>query len=167
MAKEPIPSKEFQIPLNHFFLSAGKTLIYQVVSGMSCRLYWQDFDDPDLSEGAKNYMNWGVTEDLRLVAPTAWKTESAWYEKPGKGWVRDGANFPSYQVRYCEVLHGNVVISESITDITVRWKPIFSATIEPLIAFQNLAKDYFSISPVRPDLLDLNKYETNLRRIAA
>ena len=167
MAKEPIPTAEYLVPLNHYFLSAGKSIIYQVVSGVMCRIYWQRYDDSDLSDSARNYMNWVITPDLELEAITPWKTESAWYpytKKDGsEGWKRDGANFPSYQVRivYC---FDNTVMYGKITDITIRHKPIQAAELSTLFEIQKMACSHYQNTPIRPSLLS-QEFEPQIRRM--
>lgn len=160
MAKEPIPTAEYLVPLNWYFLSEGKTIIYQVKSGAMCRIYWQDYDDPDLSESAKKYLHWIITPELKLQAITPWKTESAWYDTgdPVKGWRRDGANFPSYVV--------SIHDCEKEAYITLRWKPIISQDVKPLLEIAKMAKAHYQNTPTRPDLLPI-QYLANLERIAA
>lgn len=170
MAKEPIPTKDYLIPLDHYFLSPGKTLIYRVVSGAMCRIYWQDFDDKTLSNSAKNHMNWGITPELTLEAPTAWKTESAWYSYVNKkgetDWKRDGANFPSYVVKLLDFDDTNAITQSTIMEVTVRCVPIQSSELAPLLEIRKMAKAHYLNSPIRPSLLS-EEYTEKIRRIAA
>lgn len=170
MAKEPIPTKDYIIPVGRYFLSAGKTLIYQVVSGACCRIYWQKYDDKQLSNSAKEYMHWIISPDLELVAITPWKTESAWYPYKDKNgdeqWRRDGANFPSYDVKVIDFNDKGEIINDTIISITVRWKPIQSSELQPLIELKKMAQSTYQNQPVRPELLT-DKYQDKIRRIAA
>ena len=152
MAKEPIPTKNYLVPLGSFFLSAGNTLLYQVISGPMCRIYWQRYDDSDLSESARDRLDWVTDTEGHQVAITPWKTESAWYEKSPDNWTRNGANYPSY---ICRLIcpHTTDIIGEPI-EITVRWIPIQSPDSAQLITV--IKEKLQQCQPQRPELLNLS-----------
>lgn len=150
MAKEPIPRKEYLIPINYYFLSAGNTFLYRVVSGPCCRIYWQHYDDPDLSNAAKERMNW-----VDKVAITPWKTESAWYEKSEGNWTRNGANYPSYNCQLICDTTGDI-ITESV-DVTLRWIPIQSQDFNQMINIIKERKCQFQNQPQRPQTIQLSE----------
>ena len=118
--KEPIPKSEYLLEIGDFILSAGKSFIYEIVSGPICRIYWQPEDDKDLSKAAKERL----TFVGKGVALTPNKNESSWYDTgcPKKGWRRNGPNYPSYQVLVHDIDNDVRMNSE----ITLRWIPVKS-----------------------------------------
>jgi hypothetical protein len=148
VAKEPIPTKEYILPIGTYFLSPGKSIIYQVTSGPSCKLYWQRFDDEDLSNDAKSRLTFVTDFNGDLVAITPWKTESAWYEKSPDNWSRNGANYPSYDV---EII-GETNLPHSLT---LRWIPVVGE-LEELIEIIGESKFNFRNSPTRPIVDEIN-----------
>lgn len=129
MAKEPIPKPEVCFSPGTFILSAYGTIVYEILSYPLCRLYPQFIDDPDLSSAARGYLKFSADG----FAFTSWKTESAWYEHsdPKKGWVRDGANFPSYVVR---IWDDDGIPSDKTSYITLRWHPVTDATYKGILS---------------------------------
>ena len=174
MAKEPIPTKEYILHIGDYFLSAGKTILYRVTSGASCKIYWQEYNDPDLTQATRDRLNWvedrsrmdsiiktttnNTTTDTTtdtttypansLVAITPWKTESAWYEKEPGNWTRNGANYPSYEV---EILDPYTLEVTSQTSLTLRWIPV-TGSADQLITIIEQAQSNFRESPVRPNV---------------
>jgi hypothetical protein len=179
MAKEPIPTKEYILHIGDYFLSAGKTILYRVTSGASCKIYWQEYNDPDLTQATRDRLNWvedrsrmdsiiktttnNTTTDTTtdtttypansLVAITPWKTESAWYEKEPGNWTRNGANYPSYEV---EILDPYTLEVTSQTSLTLRWIPV-TGSADQLITIIEQAKSNFRDSPVRPNVEGISK----------
>lgn len=180
MTREPIPTKEYILQIGDYFLSAGKTILYRVTSGASCKIYWQEYNDPDLTQATRERLNWiedrssknkvdsksnidntnnNTTTDTTtypansLVAITPWKTESAWYEKETGNWTRNGANYPSYDV---EIIDPYTLEVTSQTSLTLRWIPV-TGSADQLITIIEQAKSNFRDSPVRPNVEGISK----------
>lgn len=162
MAKEPIPTKEYILQIGEYFLSAGKTILYRVTSGACCKIYWQEYDDSDLTQATRDRLNWiedksiditTSTDSILLVAITPWKTESAWYEKEPGNWTRKGANYPSYNVEIIDPYTLDVI---SVTSLTLRWIPT-RGSVSDLITVIDQAKSNFRESPVRPNVESISR----------
>lgn len=146
MALEPIPTSEYILQPGNLFLSCGKTMIYRCASHPLCRIYWQEKSDPDLANTMIDRLKW--SEGDKPKSPTAWKTESAWYDTgdPKKGWRRDGANFPSYLV---ELFDTDTHRYYEPQFLTLRWVPIVG-TLDYLLSIV-IAQKYVCLNtPVRP-----------------
>lgn len=161
MAQEPIPTKEYLLPIDTLFLSPGKTIIYRIVSYPLCRLYWQLIDDPGLSKPTRDRLKW--SDSIPAMSPTPWTTENAWYDTgdPVKGWRRDGANYPSYLVQIYDE------INDRFTNpifLTLRWVPI-TGTLTNLQTISKAAQYVCQTTPNRPHV-ELNLLPWQISRMS-